>query len=112
MTTLKQVREAVLAADSYSVKDGVFTIREGFFYRHGRTSENLVAAVLRAFPTAIIRDSGEVWKPFRGGAKIAQSSHWFVKFTVPDKAYFDARDEAAAVDFEWCEAAQKDGGAR
>lgn len=31
-TTLKQVREKIITADSHSVKAGVFTIRRGFFY--------------------------------------------------------------------------------
>ena len=35
-----------------------------------------------AFPNAEILESGEVWKDFRGGASVAQQSHWFVKFTV------------------------------
>ncbi len=38
--------------------------------------------VRAAFPQAVVLDSGEVWKPFVGGAPLAKSSHWFVKFTV------------------------------
>lgn len=82
MTTLKQVREA-LDVDSASVKNGVFTVRRGFFYRHGFTADALAASVKRAFPTAKVLDSGEVWKPFRGGAPVSKQSHWFVKFEVP-----------------------------
>ena len=75
------VREK-LDVDSVSVRDGVVTVRDEFFYSHGRTSEDFVRDVLKAFPDAIVRDSGEVWKPFRGGASTAQSSHWFVVFTL------------------------------
>ncbi len=85
-TTLKQVREA-LHADTYSVKHNVFTVRDEFFYTHGRTAEHFVADVKKAFPDVIILDSGEVRKPFRGGASTAQSSHWFVKFTFPGVDY-------------------------
>lgn len=81
MVTLKQVREQ-LNPDSASCRAGVFTVREGFFYTHGRTADDLVARVLKAFPTATIFDSGEVWKAFRGDASVAQSSHWFVSFAV------------------------------
>ena len=82
MTTMKQVKEK-LHADTYSKKGDVFTVREGFFYRFGKTSENLVAAVKRAFPEAIIVDSGEKWVAFRGGHTTAQGSHWWVQFKFP-----------------------------
>lgn len=80
--TLKQVRET-LSADSYSVKNGVFTVRRTFFYACGGSADKFAAYVKSAFPAATILESGEVWKPFRGGASVAQSSHWFVKFAVP-----------------------------
>jgi len=81
MTTMKEVKEKV-GSDSYSCKGGVFTVRQGFFYRHGKTSEDLRNKVLAAFPSAVIIDSGEVYKPFRSWATLANQSHWYVKFTV------------------------------
>lgn len=78
--TLKQVRE-IFPADTHSVKNGVFTVRRGFFYSNGFSADAYAAKVLAAFPTATIVDCGEVWKAFRGGASVAQGSHWFVKFT-------------------------------
>lgn len=79
--TLTQLREK-FDADSYSVKNGVFTVRRGFFISGGFSADAYAAKVLNAFPTATIVDKGEVWKPFRGGASVAQQSHWFVKFTL------------------------------
>ena len=84
MTTLKEVKEK-LSADSYSVKNGVFTVRRGYFYRMGKTTEDFEKKVLESFPNAKIVDSGDVWKAFNGGAGIAQNSHWYVKFTLEDK---------------------------
>lgn len=84
-TTLTQVRDAI-RADTTSVKHGIFTVRKGFFYTGGYTASRFEAAVKASFPTAVIVDSGEVWKSFRGGASVAQSSHWFVKFSVPEAA--------------------------
>ena len=78
--TLKDVRENVIAS-THSVRNGVFTVRDSFFYRHGRTEQDLINKVLNAFPNAKILESGEVWKAFRGGASVASQSHWFVKFT-------------------------------
>ncbi len=79
--TMAEVREKIFA-DSYSQKDGVFTVRKGFYYRFGKTAEDFKGHVLEAFPTAKIEDYGEVNKSFRGGASVANQSHWFVKFSV------------------------------
>jgi hypothetical protein len=74
--------EDKLHVSSVSKRAGVFTVRDGFFYRHGRNSGDLVQKVRDAFPTAKILDQGEVWKAFRGGASVANQSHWFVKFSI------------------------------
>jgi len=71
-----------LYADTYSQKDGVFTVRRGFFYRMGKDVSHFKNDILATFPSAKIIDSGEVWKAFRGGSSVANSSHWFVKFTI------------------------------
>jgi len=72
--------------DSVSEKNGVWTVRRGFFYRHGGSAERLVEVLVKAFEgTGLVfgmDDMGEVWKPFRGGASVASQSHWWVKFTV------------------------------
>lgn len=83
MTTLtvKTVR-AALMPDTCCVRDGVCTIRRGFFYTNGFTAEKYRGRVLAAYPNADILDYGEVWKPFRGGASVAAGSHWFVKFRL------------------------------
>jgi hypothetical protein len=82
-TTLKQVKEKI-HSDSYSLRNGVFTLRDTFFYRMGKDEDNIKLKVLSAFPNANILDNGEIYKAFRGGASIANSSHWFVKFTIPE----------------------------
>jgi hypothetical protein len=80
-TTAKDIRENLIC-DSASKRGNVFTVRKGFFYTGGATAENFVARVKEAFPTAVVVDKGEVWKPFKGGASVAQQSHWFVSFTL------------------------------
>lgn len=105
MTTLKQVKEQ-FNADTYSFKGGVFTVRRTFFYTHGFTSDMYAAKVLAAFPAATIVDQGEVWKAFRGGASVAQQSHWYVKFTLRDEPQCVAcgrkHDVGASNDRDFC----------
>lgn len=81
MTTSKQIKETG-KFDTVSHKAGVFTVRRGFFYTKGKTSYDLAQTVRDLFPTARVVDHGEVRKPFNGGASTAQSSHWWVKFTI------------------------------
>ena len=45
-------------------KDGSFSLKESYFYRHGRTAEALVKQVMRLFSTASIietRDDFRAW---------------------------------------------------
>lgn len=71
----------LLSASSVSIKAGVFTARWGFFWRQGRSSDEYAERV-RSKLGACVLDHGEVWKSFRGGASVSQSSHWWVKFTI------------------------------
>lgn len=82
--TLKAVKQALVDAgfDQISRKqNGNFIARREFYYTYGRTAQPYVEFVQNALPTATIVSSGEVWKPFRGGAGSANSSHWYVEFT-------------------------------
>jgi len=87
--TANTVREK-LNADTCSCKAGVYTARWTYFYRFGGSAEVKCNRVKAVFPQALILDSGEVWKAFRGGASVAASSHWFVKFTLDGTAVLPA----------------------
>ena len=80
---IKDVKEK-LHADAYSVKKGVFTVRRSFYYKMGKSTETFRADILEKIPNAVIVDSGEKYVAFRGGGSVAQGSHWWVKFTVPE----------------------------
>lgn len=84
-TKLDEMR-AKLYVDSVSRnnENGIITVRRRFFYTMGRTAADLEQRVRSAFPQATIVDSGDVWKAFSGGASVARSSHWYVRFTLPD----------------------------
>jgi len=79
---IKELREHVHADSIGKRRDGNIVLRQGFFYSHGRTAEGFAAKVTKALeacslPGSVI-DSGEVWKSFRGGASVANSSHFYV----------------------------------
>lgn len=63
-------------------KDGSFVIRRGYFYRQGLDSEKFKNAVLKALKDhgfeAQAVEHGDHWAPFKGGASLAQSSHFYV----------------------------------
>lgn len=79
--TLKQLRETLPGVDmvSKNVK-GNFVVRRGFFFTHGKTTEDFKAFILHQLPTANIVDCGQILKSFRGGAPVSKQSHWFVEF--------------------------------
>tara|TARA_R110000772_G_scaffold120186_1_gene226379 strand:- start:1143 stop:1391 length:249 start_codon:yes stop_codon:yes gene_type:complete len=82
MATANEVKDQIDGIDTLSVRNGVYTARRGFFYRHGKTSQHIVDKITWPFPTATIIDHGEVWKAFNGGAPVSKQSHWWVKFTL------------------------------
>ena len=83
--TIKQVREALGShADSIGKnKVGAIVVRRGFFYRNGMSSEKFTYFVDHKLRDAgltfkIVRD-GEHYASFRGGASVANQSHWYVE---------------------------------
>lgn len=75
-------------ADSVSKRrDGSIVIRRGFYYRHGSDAESFRIAVCKRLNEAgfnySIKDYGEKWAAFRGGASLASQSHWWVEIWPP-----------------------------
>jgi hypothetical protein len=64
-------------------QNGDIVARRGFFYKNGKTSADFEAIVQKILMQAGLNDkyriveSGEIWKPFNGGASIANQSHWY-----------------------------------
>lgn len=92
-TRMKKAKQegAFMGIDQISKdKQGNFIFRKGFFYRHGMDSNQFAERVSAALTNAgfdfDIIDKGEVYKAFRGGASLAQQSHWFVKVRINDKS--------------------------
>lgn len=68
--------------DTVSVKNGIYTIRFGYFFTSGRTSQHFADRVTQAGFEVIEHDNH--WTSFRGGASVAQQSHFMVKFKVKE----------------------------
>jgi hypothetical protein len=98
---LLSVLLANVAADEivFSPKGGCYIARRTFFFSHGKNAKHFEQAVAADLATSregmtamigrhkiAILSSGEVDKPFRGGAAIKDSRHWWVKFTVESAA--------------------------
>jgi len=66
--------------DTLGQSKGEFIARWEFFYTHGMTSDKKAEMIQKLIPTARIIKAADVWKPFRGSASTAQSSHFLVRF--------------------------------
>lgn len=82
MLTVKQVR-AVLEGHADSIgrnKDGHIVLRRGFFYTNGMSGEKFADSAMKRLAAAGIQarivDTATIWKAFRGGASVAQGSHF------------------------------------
>ena len=78
----KMLNDVGVYPDQVSKSNNKFTCRWEFYYRHGKSVKSHEDKILKALPTAHILDSSEIWKPFRGGASVSNSSHWYVKFAI------------------------------
>jgi hypothetical protein len=83
MVTVKQVKAALTHhVDSVGKrKDGAVIVRRGYFYRNGMDCDKFAEIVqhhlTRGGVDATVTEKGDIWKPFRGGATVAQGSHFF-----------------------------------
>ena len=82
MLTVKQVRSVLEGyADTIGQnKDGHIVLRRGFFYTNGMSGEKFADSAVRRLAAAGIQtrivDTAVIWKAFRGGASVAQGSHF------------------------------------
>lgn len=85
--TADEVKDMLSVGDAHfdqvTKRGTTYTARRGYYYRHGQTAQGFVNKVLDAIPGVKIIDSGDIWKPFKGGASLAQQSHFYVTFELP-----------------------------
>ncbi len=82
-TKLRRTLKDNIHADTYEInKEGVITLRWGFFYSGGITAQTKVESVQEIFPDAEIITFGTVVKPFMGGAPVKRQTHHYVSFKL------------------------------
>lgn len=59
-------------------KDGTATVKQGYFYRVGKSVELLKASVTRTLPTAEVVDCGDRFRPW------PKDSYLWVRFRLAD----------------------------
>ncbi len=74
----------LINADTLSKKGDIYTARKGYFYTHGKSEDDFAKSIEQALPSCKIVGKGAHWASFRGGASVANSSHWWVKFELPE----------------------------
>jgi hypothetical protein len=79
---LEQIRFEI-GADKVIISriyQGAYKAMWGYFYTYGRTAEKYAERIKQIYPDAEIIDTGDNWKPFRGGASLEKQSHFWVAF--------------------------------
>ena len=84
MKSLIKTIKSKLRVDTVSRRGEIYTVRQSYFYHHGRNEQNIIDDIMENFPNAKIIDSGDHWAPFRGGDSVAKGSHLYVKFMISE----------------------------
>jgi hypothetical protein len=76
--TLKEAKTLIAENTPYkvSIYKGIITVKSGYFYRHGRSEENVANKILSIIPNATIIDKFDDWNAW------PKDSNFVVKFTV------------------------------
>lgn len=80
--TKKEMKKVLGASMISKKRNGNYLARWSYFYRHDRSATKYAQQVKEAFPEATIIDSGDHWTEFKGGASVANQSHFYVEFKI------------------------------
>ena len=89
MLRLKELKNTIISDTISKVKgeENTFKFYRGFYYKFQYTAEKFSKFIVEQINshlgyTATIIDIGEVYKPFRGGATVKGSSHFYAKIKI------------------------------
>lgn len=86
MNVLKFIRENVFADQISKNRAGNIIFRKGYYYRHGQDAQSFANNIENQLKNlnidAVLVEYHDIFKPFRGGASLAQSSHFYAEFKL------------------------------
>ena len=69
-------------------RSGNYMVRRGYFYRMGGDSYTFSQALLIQIANLGFKikfvDHGDHWAPFKGGASVSKSSHFYAEFIIEE----------------------------
>lgn len=92
-------KENISGADDVSFSNGVYTFRQGYYYRSGGSSGSFAQRIsdqLKSlgFKFELINHDDQ-WRPFKGGASLKAQSHFWAAFKIKDREKtMDEKEEA------------------
>jgi hypothetical protein len=76
----------IIDCSQITLRKGVFTFRQGYFYTFGKTSKIFLNEVKKRLDDHGVKykiiDSGNKFTSFKGGEPVSKQSHWWVKLEV------------------------------
>jgi hypothetical protein len=91
---MEEMRILIGATTLAKRRNGNYLARWSFFYTHGQTAETKAEIVTKKIPEAVVVDHTYVWKTFKGGASVANQSHFAVEFKIVEETEEEARNKA------------------
>jgi len=84
--TAKSLSEIVHCSQVSRKRNGNFLFRNGYFYTNGATENTFAIRIINALAAnnidCTVVDMYNHWAPFRGGAKVANQSHFGVEIKI------------------------------
>ena len=81
-TKLADIKSAIGCSTVSKNKAGNYIARNGYYYRHGATEDDFAERILKKIQNIEVVDTKDIWKPFKGGASVANQSHFYVEFKI------------------------------
>ncbi len=80
--TKKKLIEILGVDDVRILSDGSYRAMNQYFYKHGRSEDDIVKTIKAKFPEARIIKTGDHYASFNGGDSVYKSSHLYAIFTL------------------------------
>jgi len=97
-----KLMDHITSDDVQKHADGTHTFRRGFFYRHGKTSDDHAASTSKdltrlGIKHTVVDHGTQDYKPFRGGASVRSQNHHWTKVRIHPGQKIDL-DESVQMD--------------